>query len=728
MVEIKCELDFIRDARIRWAVLAVAGGWATATAAETIEEAASSERIVESLNDVIDTVINRELMSDDEAREGPPVVEVQPPFGAGKDFVRKLRLLARQIRDKRGLTATDRGELRSAIDTAIRDILLETCVEREIKRRTEEREKDGDDKWFGDRLDDALRQNAPLSVVQAIVRTHPDVLVQTGDDGFIPLMKAMNYGCDPVVVQFLLQETPEDLDRFFNVDFNGDNNRMGPIHMMLIKYPFLRRRLDEGGEQERPNTGETVPEEKYVASLELLEQVVKRYSHHLLTPMCGSSQLRRLAANDSEDERLADYEMEYDRQTHGHLPVHYAVWYQFPYEALKLLVEAKPEALRVEMNMYLHESAGPVAVFREAGIFPVAAGVPLTTACYFRHDYFAPLADDELLRQIQLLVRHCPETLHHKVFHPGCGRSRDSFQLLVDSADAFGWTGISYRKTVRFLLEQMYPEKMQVAQHAGGWLPFHSLIDRYTTIELLPLARLFPDWLAGTDENGCNGLHLLCRAYPGGGLFWDGSTCSENFERIIAELDDDTVRALDDTLQLPLHKLCSYNKSFVVHSFRVLLEKYPEAVRMYDKNDDFPLHLAIKSGQTSEVIQFLIEQWEEGVQKKNNAGDLPLHSAIKSGQPSEVIILLAEQYPAALEIPNDNGELPLHAAIESVQSSEVIEFLIMKSESSVSIPLPRGDDEIWLPFLLAAKNDCELDSIFALVRSTPPDFERLARR
>jgi ankyrin repeat protein len=128
--------------------------------------------------------------------------------------------------------------------------------------------------------------------------------------------------------------------------------------------------------------------------------------------------------------------------------------------------------------------------------------------------------------------------------------------------------------------------------------------------------------------------------------------------------------------QTPLHMAAEVAKTDVV---KLLLERWPEAIREKDDYGYTPLHMAAEctKGPTFEVVKLLLERWPEGIREKNHDGTTPLHMAAKAAK-TDVVRLLLELWPEAIREKDDYGNTPLHRAAECTKGPtfEVVKLLL----------------------------------------------------
>ena len=131
----------------------------------------------------------------------------------------------------------------------------------------------------------------------------------------------------------------------------------------------------------------------------------------------------------------------------------------------------------------------------------------------------------------------------------------------------------------------------------------------------------------------------------------------------------------DINRRTPLHN-AAQNK----HATRALIECIARinvnTCQIVDVDGNSPLHLGINSDANDEVIIALLNAWPPAAGVKNKELNTPLHSAIKHNASFEVIKQLLQHYPNAADSPNEYGNLALHCATLSNSTPSVFEILL----------------------------------------------------
>ena len=141
------------------------------------------------------------------------------------------------------------------------------------------------------------------------------------------------------------------------------------------------------------------------------------------------------------------------------------------------------------------------------------------------------------------------------------------------------------------------------------------------------------------------------------------------------------------------------------HRARALIRDHNVNVREEDEKGRTALHLALGARDENssfggfggdlwpkdtpiniELIRVLLELYPDGVKVKNNIGELPLHTACEKNAPIDVIKLLIDLYPDGVKEKNIyDGSLPLHTACQNNAPIDVIQFLYDKYKEGASI-------------------------------------------
>jgi len=114
---------------------------------------------------------------------------------------------------------------------------------------------------------------------------------------------------------------------------------------------------------------------------------------------------------------------------------------------------------------------------------------------------------------------------------------------------------------------------------------------------------------------------------------------------------------------MPLPYLCENKKmdeTTAIQILKLLIEKYPEAVRHMNNNGDLPIHIAARR-RSPEFCRVLIEAYPGSERISGIRGTLPLHWACFTNSLATVEYLY-RQYPDAINHATTDGHYPIHAA------------------------------------------------------------------
>ena len=244
--------------------------------------------------------------------------------------------------------------------------------------------------------------------------------------------------------------------------------------------------------------------------------------------------------------------------------------------------------------------------------------------------------------------------------------------------------------TVEYLYK-LYPDAI-IRATPEGFYPIHRsilLVDRRdnpaTAVEIVK-------YLLGCDPNvklqkykGMPLLHYALRMMK----YDDDSNVEIGIKMIkiiIEAAPDSSVRSLDNFGSMPLQFLCRESKvdeAAAVQILKLLIEKYPEAVRIVDDEGDLPIHLAALHTTSPEFLRVLVEAYPGSVSMPDAMGKLPLHQACLGKGSLATVEYLYQQYPGAIYHPSTRRNYPIHAAIAGTKhrenvatAAEIVQFLL----------------------------------------------------
>ena len=132
--------------------------------------------------------------------------------------------------------------------------------------------------------------------------------------------------------------------------------------------------------------------------------------------------------------------------------------------------------------------------------------------------------------------------------------------------------------------------------------------------------------------------------------------------------------------------LCCQKK--IVEFCKVLIEAYPESLRIGTNNGSLPVHEAYMFGYTSidpvGTIEFMLNLYPESITARNEDGYLPIHCAVTfEATPASVEILLKHDPDAASKNTTDADRcLPLHLACKRSRRLDVVQVSSIRCTST----------------------------------------------
>ena len=112
-----------------------------------------------------------------------------------------------------------------------------------------------------------------------------------------------------------------------------------------------------------------------------------------------------------------------------------------------------------------------------------------------------------------------------------------------------------------------------------------------------------------------------------------------------------------------------------------LIDVYEDGLSKEYK-DDLPLHIAMNQNYDCKAILYLIEKCPLSAGKKSQCGQYPIHKAVESKLSVEVITKITEDYKDGLN-KTFKGDLPLHVAIKLHYDIALLETFVKKSPQSL---------------------------------------------
>ncbi len=131
----------------------------------------------------------------------------------------------------------------------------------------------------------------------------------------------------------------------------------------------------------------------------------------------------------------------------------------------------------------------------------------------------------------------------------------------------------------------------------------------------------------------------------------------------------------DGSGQLPLHVAVQNNAR--LGSIKLLVKKYPSAVRSPDNSGALPLHLACMHHESASVVQYLIEFDTTTLEALGEENNTALHYACRSAKYETIALLLGKYEAISVSKRNAQEKIPLDLLWESneVVDRESVEYM-----------------------------------------------------
>eukprot|EP00607_Mallomonas_marina_P011109 CAMPEP_0182424048 /NCGR_PEP_ID=MMETSP1167-20130531/10191_1 /TAXON_ID=2988 /ORGANISM="Mallomonas Sp, Strain CCMP3275" /LENGTH=526 /DNA_ID=CAMNT_0024603551 /DNA_START=58 /DNA_END=1634 /DNA_ORIENTATION=+ len=116
---------------------------------------------------------------------------------------------------------------------------------------------------------------------------------------------------------------------------------------------------------------------------------------------------------------------------------------------------------------------------------------------------------------------------------------------------------------------------------------------------------------------------------------------------------------------LPIHYACMAGSFDIVS---VLLQAYPESIKLTQHEGLLPLHLAVYGQDPCmNTLELLLTKYPEGALHQSNDGKTPLHLSVdkKAKSTHPVVGILLEHCPSAASLSTNFGKMPLHIACDN---------------------------------------------------------------
>jgi len=275
------------------------------------------------------------------------------------------------------------------------------------------------------------------------------------------------------------------------------------------------------------------------------------------------------------------------------------------------------------------------------------------------------------------------------------------------------------------LLFNAWPETMRMPR-SDECLPIHQLcqnnmLDNNDSLDILRFM-LDTDQTIARERNWDGELPIHCAV----------NRHSVEFCEVLIDVYPESLRVQTSNNVLPIHRACGHEDATVdtiqsnADTIQYMLELYPESINARDSDGWLPIHNAAYRLGRTDIVETLLKHDPDGASKKttNNAHQLPLHLACCS-EGIEAVQVLYDAFPEALSVPNGRGSVPIDMVRmnEFSNSSAIEDFLQIQQayaqKAKDMSAMHTLDEKDWLPLHHALKDKAPLGSIKLLLKVNP---------
>ncbi len=141
------------------------------------------------------------------------------------------------------------------------------------------------------------------------------------------------------------------------------------------------------------------------------------------------------------------------------------------------------------------------------------------------------------------------------------------------------------------------------------------------------------------------------------------------------------------------------------------------------------LHAALECGASPVVIRCILKQFPHQLTQPDDVGQFPLHKAVVYCRRDEEVSLtvdaILKPFPSISQKRDLQERLPLHIALKARADFRVIKPLL-EANASASVDLCKVSDRRFRkvpPIIMAAEHDCDLSTVYTLLRADPSILE-----
>jgi len=268
-----------------------------------------------------------------------------------------------------------------------------------------------------------------------------------------------------------------------------------------------------------------------------------------------------------------------------------------------------------------------------------------------------------------------------------------------------------------------------------------------------------PEAVSYTDNDGCLPLHHACSvmkqiamveilmdSWPEGATIpnidgdiplhvaaW-GGVGYENICNVLIDAHAIGASVPNSSGGLPMHMACCKENasSVIVKRLMEVHKRLDIDITRLDRNGNSPLHVAIKTKASHEVVSELFYGWDttEAFLQQDGDGMYPLHMALIVHKASpEVIEIISKAAPSTMSIPLKDGLMPARVAIERLMPGNIVQDLVLadmpvqlgniKNDSISEVVFRQHNHSWWFLGIRQDKYKDVIDNIFANLASMP---------
>ncbi len=137
--------------------------------------------------------------------------------------------------------------------------------------------------------------------------------------------------------------------------------------------------------------------------------------------------------------------------------------------------------------------------------------------------------------------------------------------------------------------------------------------------------------------------------------------------------------------RLPIHLACERRPNDV-SLVKLLIDSFPDSLRMKDENGRVPLIHACCSCASLEIVKLLLSEGPDASFSPDSCNRLALHWACEYDATLEVVCAVLNSYPDASKHVDEYGRVPLHWECVSLKCSpQIVENLIQCNPDAISM-------------------------------------------